>query len=155
MASQGPEPTVVWNALAAASLFTLGAEGLDDYQLPMRWFESRLSATPSPRPLFKHYFSNILGGVLLRAGRLEEAIVRVNEGIAAAKEMELPTDWAYLALAHALKGNLAEARRGLDRLRASPPDSSATFWDLQELGLLRSEAESLLFDAEFPGDPFH
>ena len=154
LACQGPEPTVVWNALAAASLFTLGAEGLDDYQVPIRWFERRLSATPAPRPEFKHYFSSILGGLLLRAGRLDEAIDRINEGIAAAKEMELPTDWAYLALAHALKGNLPEARRGLDRLRASPPDSSASFWDLQELALLRYEAESLLFDAEFPADPF-
>jgi len=25
----------------------------------------------------------------------------------------------------------------------------------QELALLRSQAESLLFDAEFPSDPFH
>jgi hypothetical protein len=68
--------------------------------------------------------------------------------------MELPTDRAYLALAHARKGNFAEAHRWLDRLRASPADSSASFWDLQELALLRSEAESLLFDAGFPRDPF-
>ena len=85
---------------------------------------------------------------------MDDAIVRVNAGIAAAKEVEIPTDWAYLALAHAKKGNFAEARRWLDHLRTSRPDSSATFWDLQELALLRSEAESLLFDAEFPNDPF-
>ena len=42
----------------------------------------------------------------------------MNEGIAAATEVELPTDWAYLALAHAQKGQLAEARRWLDRVRA-------------------------------------
>ena len=46
LAGQGPDPTVVWNALAAASFFALGAEGLDDYRVPMRWFEKRLSATP-------------------------------------------------------------------------------------------------------------
>ena len=34
-----PDPTVVWNALSAASLFALGAEGLDDYQLPIEWLE--------------------------------------------------------------------------------------------------------------------
>ncbi len=48
----------------------------------------------------------------------------------------------------------AEALWYLDRLRASPTDSSATFWDLQELALLRSEVESLLFDDGFPRDPF-
>ena len=46
LAGQGPDPTVVWNALAAASLFALGAEGLDDYRVPMGWFEKRLSAVP-------------------------------------------------------------------------------------------------------------
>ena len=90
---------------------------------------------------------------MIRAGRVDEAIVRLNEGIAAGRE-DIPTDWAYLALAHARKGDVAEARRWLDRLRASPTDASATFWDLQELALLRSEAESLLFDAGFPRDPF-
>jgi WD40 repeat protein/tetratricopeptide (TPR) repeat protein len=154
MACQGPDPTVVWNALSAASLFALGAEGLDDYRVPISWFESRLSATPTLRPEFKHYFSNILGGLLLRAGRIDEAITRVNEGIAVAKETEFPTDWAYLALAQARKGNLAEARRCFERLRTSPPDPLATFWDVQELALLRMEAEALLFDAEFPSDPF-
>jgi Flp pilus assembly protein TadD len=154
MACQGPEPTVVWNALSAASLFALGPGGLDDYRVPISWFEGRLSATPALRPELKHYFSNVLGGLLLRAGRIDEAIVRVNEGMAPPGEAEGPGDWAYLALAHARKGNSAEARRWLDRLRAWRPDSSTTFWDLQELALLRSEAESLLFDAEFPRDPF-
>jgi hypothetical protein len=84
---------------------------------------------------------------------MDEAIVRLNEGITAGG-VEIPTDWAYLALAHAKKGDLAEARRSLERLRASRPDPSESFWDLQELALLRSEAESLLLDAEFPSDPF-
>jgi hypothetical protein len=89
---------------------------------------------------------------LLRAGRLDEAIARVHEGMSA-KELELPTDWAYLALAHAQKGNLAEARHWLDRLRGVPQDPRA-FWDSQEIDLLRGEAESLLFDAGFPQNPF-
>jgi eukaryotic-like serine/threonine-protein kinase len=151
MAYQGADPTVVWNALPAASFFALGAEGLDDYRVPMQWFESRLSAAGVLNPVIKHYFSNVLGGLLLRAGRLDEAIARVNEGIAAAKQIELPTDWAYLALAHAHKRNLAEARRWHVRLCASPP---ASFWDVQEVAVLRSEVESLLFDAGFPSDPF-
>jgi predicted Zn-dependent protease len=153
LACQGPDPTVVWNALAGAGFFAMGAEGLDDYRVPMGWCEKRLSAVPAPRPLYRHIFSSALGGLLLRAGRVDEAIVRLNEGIAA-REVEIPTDWAYLALAHAKKGDLAEARRSLERLRAARPDPSATFWELQELALVRSEAESLLLDAGIPSDPF-
>ena len=157
VSQQGPDPTVVWNTLFAGSLFALGAEGLDDYRVAMGWLEQRLSAVPAPPPLYRHIFSSALGGLLLRAGRVDEAIVRLNEGITAG-HMEMPSDWAYLALAHAKKGNRAEARRWLDRLGAagasSPAHSPATFRDLQELALLRSEAESLHFDAEFPGDPF-
>ena len=53
----GPDPTVVWNALSAASLFALGAEGLDDYRVPIAWFERRLSAVPVPPPVFRHLAS--------------------------------------------------------------------------------------------------
>jgi hypothetical protein len=108
----------------------------------------------APRPFYRHLHSNALGGLLLRAGRVDEAIVRLHEGIAAAREKEIPTDWMYLALAHARKGNLADARRWLDRIRAVPDDSRASFWDSEELALLRGEAGSLLFDTQFPSDPF-
>ena len=91
---------------------------------------------------------------MLRAGRVDDAIVRLNEGCNAG-EMELPADWAFLAMAHARNGDLAEARGSLERLHASPADPNGSFWDLQELALLRSEAESLFFDAGFPSDPFH
>jgi hypothetical protein len=144
LAWQGSDPTVVWNAISAASVFALGAKGLDDYRVPIAWMESRLSAVPAPSPLGKHVCSNALGGLLLRAGRLDEAIVRIREGVAAAKDVQVPTDLAYLALAHARKGELAEARQMLERLRECRPDASATFWDLQEITLLRSEAEALV-----------
>ncbi len=157
MAWRGPNPNVVWNELSAASLFALGAGGLDDYQVPLGWLERRLSSVPTPRPLYRHLFSNALGGLLLRAGRIDEAIARLNQGMAAAleaKDGESPGDWAYLAVALRAKGNLAEARRWLDRLRGLQPDSHSTFWDLEELAVLRREAESLLLDAGFPSDPF-
>jgi tetratricopeptide (TPR) repeat protein len=155
----GPDPTVIWNALSAASLCALGAEGLDDYRLPTRWIESRLTGGPALRPELKHYFSNILGGVLLRAGRIHEAIARLNAGIAAAKEskddQEYRADQAYLALAHLKKGDRSEARRWLERLRATPPDPRAAgFWDLAEVAVVQNEVEGLLFGAAFPADAF-
>jgi tetratricopeptide (TPR) repeat protein len=154
MYRQGPDPTVVWNALSAASLLALAPGAIEDYRLEIAWIQKRLSVTPAPPPLYRHLYSNALGGLLLRAGRIDEAISRVNEGIAAAKEFEVSTDWTYLALAHAQTGRFDEARGWLERLRTRQTDGSATFWDLQELDLLRSEAESLLFDAAFPADPF-
>jgi tetratricopeptide (TPR) repeat protein len=161
LASQGPDPTVVWNALAGASFFALGPDGLGDYKVPIRWFQNRLSASPPLSPFYRRVYSNAIGGLMLRAGRLDEAIAHVNEGIDTAGQKavppelrEIPTDWVYLAIAYARKGNLAEARRSLEHLRASHPESSASFWDLQELELLRGEAESLLLDAGFPSDPF-
>ena len=154
MASQGADPTVVWNALSAASLFALGAEGLDDYHFPIEWLEKRLSARPAPIPVYRRLFSNALGGLLLRAGRVDEAIARVNEGIAAAPEAEMPTDWAYVALAQRERETLPRLSGGSIASASVRPDSSASFWDLQEIALLRSEAESVLFDAEFPRDPF-
>jgi hypothetical protein len=32
-------------------------------------------------------------GLLLRAGRPDEAIARIQEGIAAAQDVRIPTDW--------------------------------------------------------------
>jgi WD40 repeat protein/tetratricopeptide (TPR) repeat protein len=154
MRREGPDPTVVWNALALASLLALAPEATGDYGALAAYFEKRLSATPAPPPLYRHFFSNALGGLLLRAGRIDEAIARLNEGIAVASAGEIPTDWAYLAMVQARKGCVAQARRDLERFPALPPDSSATLWDLQELAVLRTEAESLVFDAGFPRDPF-
>jgi tetratricopeptide (TPR) repeat protein len=153
-ARQGPVPTMYWNAFFAASLFSLGAEVPDDYRVLMQWFEERMTGIPKSRITWYHPFCTFLGGLLLRAGRVDEAIVRLNDGIAAAPGVELPVAWAYLAVAHASKGNRAEANRWLERLRTTPADSLATFWELEELALLRSEAESVLLDARFPRDPF-
>jgi tetratricopeptide (TPR) repeat protein len=144
LAWQGSDPTVIWNALTAASVFAIGPKGLDDYRVPIAWFERRLSDVPAFRPEGRHYFGNGFGPLLLRAGRPDEAIARIQEGIAAAQDVQIPTDWAYLALAHARKGQLAEARQMLEHLRERHPDSSLPFWDLQEIALLRSEAETLL-----------
>lgn len=49
---------------------------------------------------------------MLCAGRRDEAIARVNEGIATMTKGGIPTDWAYLVLAQ--NGSVAEARRGLN-----------------------------------------
>lgn len=154
MAREGPNPTVVWNTLSEASLLPLVPGAIEDYRAPIAYFEKRLSVTPAPLPLYRHLSSNILGGLLLRAGRLDESIARLIEGMAAAKEAEGPGDWAYLALAHARTGRFAEARKWLGRLSGVPHYPRESLRDQQELALLQNEAESPLLDAEFPRDPF-
>ena len=123
LARNGPEPTVVWDEVNAASVLALGAGGLNDYRVAMAWFQRRLAAVPAPPPFYRHFFSSLLGGLLLRAGRVDEAIVRLNEGLAASKEPEIPNDSALLAMAHARKGEPAAARRWLDRLSGWRPDT--------------------------------
>jgi tetratricopeptide (TPR) repeat protein len=158
LARQWPDPIVAWDATLAGALLAMGVQGLDDYRVPIAWFERRLAYVPVPPPIYHpYYFPSALGALLIRAGRIDEAITRLNEGTAAAKEakfQDYPADWAYLALAHASKGNSAEARQWLERFRTFRPVPSLSFWDLQELALLRSEAESVLLDTRFPGDPF-
>ncbi|HEY2154851.1 MAG TPA: hypothetical protein VGH33_04430, partial [Isosphaeraceae bacterium] len=69
MAREGPNPTVVWNALSLASLLALAPGSIEDDRAPIAYFEKRLSATSAPPPLYRRLFSNALGGLLLRAGR--------------------------------------------------------------------------------------
>jgi WD40 repeat protein/tetratricopeptide (TPR) repeat protein len=154
LAQEGPDPTVVWNALSAASLLTLAPGANANARALIASFEHRLTATPPPPALYRHLFSSTLGALLVRAGRHDEAIARITEGIAAAKAIELPTDWCFLALADARRGKWDEARESLEQVPRGPAVSSLTFWEIQEVELLRSEAESLLGDAGFPHDPF-
>ena len=62
LACQGPDPTVVWNATSARRRSSpWAAEGLDDYRVPIAWFESRLSAVPAPRPMYRALLSERTG----------------------------------------------------------------------------------------------
>jgi WD40 repeat protein/tetratricopeptide (TPR) repeat protein len=99
---------------------------------------------------------NTLGAALYRAGRFEEAIRRLQEGIRKRGGESLPRDWVFLAMAHHRLGHDTEARRWLDRLRAHRPNENPdAFWTELEIRLLRSEVEALiLYDPVFPASPF-
>ena len=113
MACQGPEPTVVWNALAAASLFALGAEGLDDYQVPIRLVREPAFRRARATTHLSAPFSNASGRALAprRPDRRGDRPPERGNGRREGKS-ELPTDWAYLALAHARKGTLPKPAVG-------------------------------------------
>jgi len=104
----------------------------------------------------KALYLNTLGAALFRAGRFEESIRRLEEGIQRRGGESLPQDWVFLALAHHQLAHRPEALRWLDRFRTyranEKPDA---FWQELEIRLLRNEAEALiLYDPIFPRDPF-
>jgi WD40 repeat protein/tetratricopeptide (TPR) repeat protein len=107
-------------------------------------------------PEQKHLALNTLGANLYRAGRFEDAIRKLGEGIQVRKGETIPQDWVFLALAHHRLGHRDEARRALDLLRGHQPSSDPNhFWNELEIRLLRSEAEAVvLYDPVFPADPF-
>src|SRR5262249_25106086 len=101
----------------------------------------------SPTPLGRAYCLNTLGAILYRAGRYQEALDSLKEGLAQQKSDGIPHDWVFLAMAHHRLGNAAEARRWLDKLRAYQPAANASsndFWNGLEIPLFRQEVEELL-----------
>jgi tetratricopeptide (TPR) repeat protein len=100
---------------------------------------------------------NTLGAALYRAGRFDEAIRRLEEGIQIrGGGPGDPTDWSLLAMAHHRLGHRDLARRWLERMGDyQPSESPSRFTRELEIRLLRSEAEAVvLFDPVFPADPF-
>ncbi len=156
LARRGAVPPAFWDSVSDAAILALGAGDPEDDRKAIDRLAGPLRAVPAAHPVVRSTCSAAMGAVLLRAGRLDEALARLDEAEAAAREAkfeEYPQRWGYLALAWASKGDPAEARRWLERFRRRPPSPGATFWDLQELALLQDEAESLLLDAGFPRDP--
>ena len=116
VARDASAPNLASLVLDSASILSLGPAGPDDPGPLSASIESNRSSLDSTRNFDFHPYSTALGGLYLRAGRLDEAIARLGEGIAADGGQGTPIDRAFLAMAHARKGDLAEARRHLDRL---------------------------------------
>jgi tetratricopeptide (TPR) repeat protein len=127
-----------------------------DPEVPVRLVEAAIrNATEAGFDFKRHGFLNTLGKALYRAGRYDEAIHWLEEGIQAAGR-ERSADWAFLAMAHHRLGHRREARHWLDRLRENQPGTELLgSWYELEVRLLRSEAEAvILYDPVFPDDPF-
>ncbi len=97
-----------------------------------------------------------LGAALFRAGRFDEAIRRLEEGIPLRNGTNVPQAWAFLAIAHFRLGHRNAAHHWLERLRHHEPSRDPNqFWHELEIRLLRGEAEAvILYDPVFPDDPF-
>jgi WD40 repeat protein/tetratricopeptide (TPR) repeat protein len=140
-------------ANAVAWCCCLAPDAVDDPEAPVRLAEIALQGATGAG---KAAYLNTLGAALYRAGRHDEAIRRLEEGIQLRGGKSEPQDWVFLALAHFRLGHRDEARRWLNQFRGRPHDADpANFWDELEIRLLRSEAEAVvLCDPVFPHDPF-
>jgi WD40 repeat protein/tetratricopeptide (TPR) repeat protein len=116
-----------------------------------------LTAVKAPKLEYdRHNFLNTLGAAAYRAGRHEEAIRHLDEGIKAQGKGGDPTDWLFLAQANQRVGHAAEARRWLDKAvhwidsstKDKPKDDSLgtriDWRDWLTLQVLRREAEAMV-----------
>jgi WD40 repeat protein/tRNA A-37 threonylcarbamoyl transferase component Bud32/Flp pilus assembly protein TadD len=102
----------------------------------------------------QQHFLNTLGAAFYRAGRLEEAIKRLDEANRSDDRGGYVSSWLFLAMAHYRLGHASQARewlskaqRHLDQAAREPPTwgTRATPWDERLTDtLLRAEAETLL-----------
>jgi eukaryotic-like serine/threonine-protein kinase len=125
----------------AAWLCALGPNAVDDLDAPVRQSKSILDAAT---PASAHAYLNTLGAALFRAGRVEDAVARLRQGIERGGS-EFPQDLAFLAMGHALLGRREEALHYRDRLDSWRPDPSpSAFWTNQEMRILIRETELAL-----------
>jgi tetratricopeptide (TPR) repeat protein len=141
----------------------LASEPVIEPDQVVRWAEKVVSGSSKPWDL------NLLGTALYRAGRFEDAIKRLGEGITSSSGTQ-ETEPAgaqirlVLAMAHQRLGDATRARALLDEVmrwwnivEAGKTNGavSLTSPDWLWLQVLRREAEALiLFDPAFPTDPF-
>ena len=140
-------------ARMVARACVLGPDATADPEMPVRLAEAALRAAGEPD---KVAYMSTLGTALYRAGRFADAIRRLDETNQLQGGDSHPVFCAFLAMAHHRLGHPLEARRWLDRLRAHRPSSDpAEFWPELQIRLHLREAEAvILYDPEFPADPF-
>ena len=141
------DPGVAYDVARAGSL----APGATD--LPQKLVAlAEKSAAHAPREGWRMY---VLGLALYRAGRYEEAIRKLNESREADPNWHATAlNWPVLAMAHCRLGHADEATRWLAQAEQQSPQSIETWWDRLELKLILREAQVLVRDSLFPGDPF-
>jgi WD40 repeat protein/tetratricopeptide (TPR) repeat protein len=143
LVKEAGQTTRVEVANAVAWICAVGPGPVRDYGRSIALAEYAVSKVPPDR---RHGVLNTLGAVLYRAGRYQEAVQRLTEGMAADKSEGLVQDWLFLAMAHHRLGQQAEARRWWAKvLEHKPAGAQGPFsWDGFEVELLRREAEMLI-----------
>jgi tetratricopeptide (TPR) repeat protein len=138
-----PAPKVANNLAWACAL---GPDAVANYERVIEIATRSVESSPELNRL------NTLGAVLYRAGRYEQALTQLRRSIDEHAAGGTPYDGYLIAMTHFKLGHIDDARAWLARtLKITPiamrkPDtSSPSSWIPQlELGLLRSEAQSLI-----------
>jgi tetratricopeptide (TPR) repeat protein len=148
-----PEPYV---RATLANVLTLGPGGVGDDGKGLAWIEPLPAAVGPAHKEIRRSFLQVLGAVLLRAGRPAEAIERTREAIAIGDGRPSFDETVFLAMATSRAGDRVQARALLSRLGDVGPDgpSSEDWWNARARRLLRREAERLILDGDFSDDPF-
>jgi tetratricopeptide (TPR) repeat protein len=142
-------------------MWSLAPCAVGDLEKAVRWARTAASDQPCNPDL-----QGLLGAVLYRTGRFEEAARRLKEAVAIRGHTAKPLDHLFLAMAHSRSGRHVTARTWLTRAVAAldrsnvprSPGSSGPLplhWNNEsELAVLRLEAEALILAPELPADPF-
>src|SRR5207253_3210707 len=85
----------------------LAPDAVSDPAIPLHLAQRAVAKDRSSNSL------NTLAAVLYRAGRFEQAVRTLNQGIAMQKDGGTADDFVFLAMAHQRLGHRAEARRWL------------------------------------------
>ncbi|HWE36798.1 MAG TPA: hypothetical protein VG406_09550 [Isosphaeraceae bacterium] len=118
----------------------LGPGAVAARETPVELAEAAVGATPADR---RAPTLNTLGAVLYRAGKPDQAIDRLKEGIRRSDGQGTAQDWAFLALAYLARGDAEGARPWIDRLaRRQPSTDPVQLWDELEIEVLRREVEA-------------
>ena len=126
----------------AAWACTYVPDAVADLTVPVQMAEAALAGYPADQ---KRFALNTLGAALYRAGRIDEAIVRLDESVKAGGGAAFPRIGSSWPWPTTRKGTRDEARRWLEKVRAYVKDEKIAFsTDLVEIRFLLKEAEALL-----------
>jgi len=121
----------------AAWCCTYVPDAVADLSVPVQMAEAAVAGYPADQ---KRFALNTLGAALYRAGRIDEAIARLDESVKAGGGVGVPQDWVYLGMAHHKKGNHEEATRWLEKVRAHVKNEKIAFsTDVVEIRFLLKE----------------
>jgi hypothetical protein len=149
------------DAIAAGWAIGLAPGAVDDYARPLALVDSalarisRLNPPPDKIREMRREAMMVRAGVLLRAGRADEALVELDK--AAGLGLSDPFAGLLAAIAHARAGRVAEAKARLDGALAAiaaEPGRPASWPEKAGLAVLQAEAERAVMDCGFPADPF-
>jgi hypothetical protein len=120
----------------AVWICAVGDGAVKDFEPLVRAQTRGLGPQPNPDLL------NTLGALLYRAGRFEDAVKRLEEGISRRDKVGTVHDWLFLAMVHQRLGHRQEARKWLEKSVRAVEKAEGGAWDQRlELRLLRREAE--------------